>query len=163
MNCRCPAEGPGEAEGVRDLLGNRDRLLAAAHGLIGVAEMPQDTSEKKIGNASAVDPMAESSLAALSRIIKGDCLFKMGTRGNQLAEPKERVADIEMSIGKQLRVLQPFGHSLQFLGQAACYPDSTTHMVVEVRPIQSPEMRRRIRSDPTAQFERAGGGALDLR
>jgi len=65
---------------VRDLVGDRDGLPAAAQSLVGIAEMPQDAAEKVVGIGATIEPEAEGRLAAPSRIVKIDRPLEMAPR-----------------------------------------------------------------------------------
>ena len=65
---------------MRDLVGDRDGLPAAAQSLVGIAEMPQDAAEKVVGIGAAIEPKAEGRLATPSGIVKVDRALEMGPR-----------------------------------------------------------------------------------
>src|SRR5215470_11790157 len=95
--------------------GDRDRPLAAAQSLVGIAEVPKDPSEEGDRKGSAVEPAAGGRRATPLRIVERHRPFQMGARGDQVPYPKQVVAKREISIGKQFRMSQAFGHTQQLL------------------------------------------------
>src|ERR1700730_17454191 len=77
MQCRRPAQRARSANRVRHPRGNRDSLLGACQGLVGVAQMPEHAPQKKVAIGSTVKSEIKSQGAAPFRLIKGDPFLQM--------------------------------------------------------------------------------------
>ncbi len=86
-----------------------------AQGLLGVAEVPADAGQKRVAILGAIERVAGRRGAAPFRIIKRDAPLQMYPGGDQFGGPEQLHAHLEMGVGKEFRVLTPFGQSEQLL------------------------------------------------
>src|SRR5262249_54516754 len=117
MQCRCPAEGDALAEWMRNLPGDGDGLLAVAQRLVGVAQVPEDASEKRMAIGGAIEPVACRCGAAPLRIVQSDALVQVSACRGQLSGKEVLDAQFEMGVGEELGVAQASGEFEQLLPQ----------------------------------------------
>ena len=62
MQHRSPVQGQGETKGVRELLGQGQRCLAAGHRLVGVPEEPEGRRRAIVATHAGVVPAVERGM-----------------------------------------------------------------------------------------------------
>ena len=73
-------QGKRQAEGVRQILGQRDRLLASLEGLVRVAKIPQGQGRIVEGRRPRVLPVEEDMRAVLLGIVEGHHVLQVRSR-----------------------------------------------------------------------------------
>ena len=81
-----PVQGKGETQGVRELLGQGQRRLAARHRLVRVPEEPEAQRRLLAATRPGVVPAVERGMGAMPlRLIEPQPLVQVGLGGGQLA------------------------------------------------------------------------------
>ena len=107
-------EGICQAEGMRHLPGQRQRLVASLQSLVRIAQAPQGHSGISSARHPRVLPVADGMGMVLLGVVQGDPLLQMGLGSGELAQivqgvpkgivglqEKRRVSDM-LSQGEEL-------------------------------------------------------------
>src|SRR5262245_46346208 len=102
-------EGKSEAKGVRQLLGQRERLGASPAALVRIAKQPQSQGRIREANARRIRPIQERQRAVLLDVVEGHRLLQIHPSRGKLAKPVERTPQCPVGLYKIHGVLEALG------------------------------------------------------
>jgi hypothetical protein len=120
-------QGSSHTEGVRELLRQRQCLLALLQGLVRVAKHPQDLGEtgQAMHHGLWVDEAMGAVLQGLGAgkallQVEGDTLLQVRAGRAQLSEEAQGIPQRDMSRNEAWGILDPLGQAQHLLGQLPC-------------------------------------------
>ena len=113
-------EGNSEAKGVRQLLGEGERVVDAPQGLVGIAELPQGQRHKGETVHPGVIAIQKGVGAMLLGIVERQALLQVGPGGGELAQPDQGIPQHIVGHQQELHLADPLGQASELLPQLAC-------------------------------------------
>src|SRR5713101_6102607 len=111
MECGSPTEGPRQAVGVRQVVGEGEGVVAALDGLIRIAEMPEDTRQKD----EACDPRIVAVVQRMGTvtlgIVEANALLEVRSCRRQLAIPQQGIPHRPVALDEERWLLHVLSHS----------------------------------------------------
>src|SRR5712692_8412590 len=109
-------QGPSQAKGVRQLLGQGDRRVAPLQGLVWIAEIPQSNGCMSQATHSGVLYGSTVSMRSVPlRVVKSNPLFKVLSARGKLSRIEQSHSQQIVSWHETGRVLYPLGQSKALL------------------------------------------------
>src|SRR5262249_16093658 len=138
-------EGSRQAEGVRKLLGQGDRLLTPPEGLVWIAKLPEGPGD--IGEAPypQVHAIAEGQMMVLLAIIERYTLLQVHSTSGKLFKVVECCPQRIVGRQQERRVADALGQAEALLGQLSCRLVLRSH---QVKAPQPPHYREDFRGLP---------------
>src|SRR5437867_6460479 len=109
-----------QAKGVRQLLGERQRLPLSVQGLVRIAKKPQPLGCKAPADHPGILGIEEGQGAVLSRVVEGNTLCGLLANRDKLSQPAEGLPQRSVSLQKESRVLQALCEAEELLPQLTC-------------------------------------------
>src|SRR5262249_9185987 len=107
-----PGQDSGKGCGARQLSGQDERLLVALHGLLWIAQQPQDRGRKLV----SADPPSDRGRVPLGGV-QGYRLLQVRVGCRQLTKPEQALAHLPVTDHKERRVTLALGHAEDLLCQ----------------------------------------------
>jgi hypothetical protein len=104
-------------EGMREILGERQGLLAASAGLVWIPQMPQGMGGPDATKHSQIRPDTGDIRAVLGGIIENSALLEVFACQGKFASPKRGPGQLHVCGDAEHRVGLPLGQSEQLLAQ----------------------------------------------
>src|SRR5712692_8538795 len=151
-------QGCSQTRGVRQILGQDNRLVAPLQGLVRMAKQPQGPGRIEPAAHPGVMPAVENSMRAmLLGVVKGYALLCVCTSRDQFPKPKRSGPQCMVSLQKERGVLGVLGQSQELLPQLTCSLRPTAKIIIHPQSPQHWEELRRFSHLPT-QLSRSGVG-----
>ena len=113
-------EGKSEAKGVRQLLGEGERVVDAPQGLLWTAKMPQRQGLKGEAVHPGVIAIQKGVGAMLLAMIKSYALLQVYTGTSELSQPYQGISQHIVSHQQGLHLVDTLGQGQELLSQLAC-------------------------------------------
>src|SRR5262249_28758273 len=98
-------QGEHQAQGVRRLLGQSERLLTGLGGLVGIAEIPEGPSMEVEATYARIGTVDKSMGLMLSGLIECSQMFLVSERGAEVALDEQDRLERTMRFHQQARIL----------------------------------------------------------
>src|SRR5262245_44566489 len=115
MDSGSSKQSPRHAERVRQLLGPAERLLAALERLVGIAQIPQGSTDPGEATHLGVRAIAKDLGRRRLSVIKGYPLLRMCSRLDKLARHQRRLRQHHMSPHEKTGIVQVLSQGQELL------------------------------------------------
>ena len=113
-------EGKGEAKGVRQLLGEGERVVDAPQGLVWIAEIPQRPGPKGEAVHPGVIAIQKGVGAMLLGMVERHALLQVCTGASELSQPYQGIPQHIVGHQQELHLADTLGQGQELLAQLAC-------------------------------------------
>ena len=138
-------QGSRQAEGVRQLLGQRDRFVAPREGLFRIAELPEGPGDIGAAPHPQVHAITEGQMMVLLAIIERQPLLQVRSTRGQLSKVVECSPQHIVGHQQERLVVDALGQAEVLLGQL---PRRLVFRPHQVKSPQPPQDREEFRGLP---------------
>src|SRR2546428_1785097 len=113
-------EGKGEAKGMRQLLGEGERVVDSPQGLVRIAEIPQRPGSKRETVHPGVIAIQKGVGAMLQGMVERHALLQVCAGTSELSQPYQGIPQHIVSHQQELHFSYTLAQGQELLSQLAC-------------------------------------------